>query len=46
MAPKAGRVNKEFANVQAKNYEGVTVSYFDDSDVFKWKVVITGTNEF
>ena len=32
--------------MQAKQYKGVTISYFDESDLFKWKMVIEGEQEF
>lgn len=46
MPPKPGRVNKEFGDVQAKNYDGVAVSYFDQNNIFLWKMVIDGQGPF
>ena len=46
MPPKTGRVMKEFKDVGAKNYDGVTISFFDDSDPFNWKMVIDGQDAF
>lgn len=37
---------KEWKDVQAKNYDGVVLSFFNDDDCFKWKMVIDGSDAF
>lgn len=32
--------------MQAKQYKGVVINYFDESDLFKWQMVIDGEHEF
>ena len=39
-------MSQEYRDVQAKEYKGVTIGYFDESDLFKWRMTIEGEQEF